>query len=301
MLNFNKLKIFYEAAKTKNFTKAADNLFITQPAISSQIKSLEEEIGFKLFVKIGKKCELTPAGLMLFEAVKKIFEYEKEILYMIDDIKKSKKGVLRIGAVQTYVKHILPLLILKYYSRYPNIKIIVEENSSLEIYNGLLEQKYDIVFIGNIDISTNNDVVLIPFTKHKLFLITSPEHKLSKRQKIKFEDLKNESLVLREKSSAIYQTLINTFHKYDLNPNILMETNNTDLIKDMVKKGKALSFLVYSNIKKELEEGFLKTISIDGEKIFLKVFIAIKNDYISPPTKAFLKLLKKDKFIAELK
>jgi len=301
MLNFNKLRIFYEAAKTKNFTKAADNLFITQPAISSQIKSLEEEIGFKLFVKIGKKCELTPAGLMLFEAVKKIFEYEKEILYMIDDIRKSKKGILRIGAVQTYVKHILPLLILKFYSRYPNIKIIVEEDSSLEIYNGLLNQKYDIAFIGNINISTNNDVVLIPFTKHKLFLITSPEHKLSKKQKIKFKDLKNESFVLREKNSAIYQTLIDTFHKYNLNPNILIETNNVDLIKDIVKKGKALSFLVYSNIKQDLEEGSLKIIPIDDEKIFLKVFIAVKNDYIPPPTKAFLKLLKKDKFLTGLK
>ena len=111
MLNFNQLRIFYHAAKNLNFTAAARDLFITQPAVTAQIKLLEEYCELKLFRKKGRGVYLTDEGSALFEYTKHVFDYEKEIEFAIEEMRELKRGILRLGTTKTYARYFMPFLL----------------------------------------------------------------------------------------------------------------------------------------------------------------------------------------------
>jgi DNA-binding transcriptional LysR family regulator len=133
MLNFNQLRTFYYAAKNLNFTVAASELFITQPAVTAQVKSFEEFCSLKLFKKKGRKLHLTDEGKALFDYAENIFKYEKEILNVIDDMKELKRGDLRLGTTKTYARYFMPFLISGFRKAYPHIKIHLDEGSSRDM------------------------------------------------------------------------------------------------------------------------------------------------------------------------
>ena len=108
MLNFNQLRVFYQAAKKLNFTAAANELFITQPAVTFQVKSFEEYCDLKLFKKKGRRVYLTVEGKSLLEFAERIFQYEKEIENAIDEMRKLKRGLLRLGTTKSYSRYIMP-------------------------------------------------------------------------------------------------------------------------------------------------------------------------------------------------
>ena len=111
MLNFNQFRVFYYAAKNLNFTVAAGELFITQPAVTSQIKSFEEFCNLKLFKKRGRRIYLTDEGKSLYAYAAKIFKYEKEIENIIDDMRELKRGILSLGTTKAYARYFMPLII----------------------------------------------------------------------------------------------------------------------------------------------------------------------------------------------
>ena len=108
MLNFNQLRVFYYAAKNLNFTAAANDLFITQPAVSAQMKSFEEFCNLKLFKKRGRRIYLTVEGKSLFEYAARVFKYEKEIENLIDDMRGLKRGILSLGTTKAYARYFMP-------------------------------------------------------------------------------------------------------------------------------------------------------------------------------------------------
>ena len=131
MLNFNQLRAFHYAAKYMSFTHAANRLFVTQPAVTAQIKTLEESCDLKLFKKRGRHVFLTESGKTLYEHTQKIFQYEKEIETVIDDMKELKRGVLHIGCTKTYARYFMPSMLSSFHQDYPNIKIHLDDPSLL--------------------------------------------------------------------------------------------------------------------------------------------------------------------------
>jgi len=139
MINFNQLRIFYQTAKYQNCTVAAEKLFISQPAVTAQVKAFQEFCNLKLFKKMGRKIYLTDEGKSLYEYVRKVFEYEKEIEDTIEDMRLLKKGVLRLGTTKTYALSYMPFFISRFRQSYPHIKIHLDEGSSLQMANSLLD------------------------------------------------------------------------------------------------------------------------------------------------------------------
>ena len=138
MLNFNQFRVFYYAAKNLNFTAAAGELFISQPAVTAQIKSFEEYCSLKLFKKRGRQVYLTDEGKSLYAYATKIFKTEKEIEHAIDDMRELKRGVLSLGTTKAYARYFMPLMITTFHNNYPNIKIQLNEGSSLDMIHSLL-------------------------------------------------------------------------------------------------------------------------------------------------------------------
>ena len=148
MLNFNQLRAFHYAAKHGSFTHAARRLFVTQPAITAQIKALEESCDLKLFKQRGRSVFLTESGKTLYEHTQKIFQYEKEIEIAIDEMKKLKRGVLRIGCTKTYARYFMPSMISSFHKDYPDIKIHLDEGSSSNMIDSLLDFRIEVAVIA---------------------------------------------------------------------------------------------------------------------------------------------------------
>lgn len=290
MINFNQLRDFYQVAKNLNFTVAANKLYITQPAVSAQIKLFEDYCKLKLFKKKGRKIYLTDEGEALYSYARKIFEYEREIESAIEDMRELKRGILRLGTTKTYARYFMPFLISTFHDAYPHIKINLDEGSSLDMTKSLIDFGNELAIIAKVE--ENPNICFIPFSQEEMLVILPPDNHLTLKKTISIGDLAREPIIMKEKGSGTRKLVSELFAKKGLTPNILMETSNTEFIKQLVQRGDGISFLVKAAVATELEEKKLATVSMKGQKIFLDVSIAhLKDQHLSPSAQAFLDIL----------
>jgi DNA-binding transcriptional LysR family regulator len=252
MLNFNQLRVFYYAAKNLNFTAAANDLFITQPAVTAQIKSFEAFCNLKLFKKRGRRVYLTGEGRSLFEYAERVFKYEKEIENVIDDMRELKRGILSLGTTKAYARYFMPLMITTFHKNYPNIKIQLNEGSSLDMIYSLLDLKIEVAVIAKAE--DNPEIHFMPFSQEEMAVIVSLDHPFTKRKSIPFRDLAAERFIMKEKGSGTRKLVEALFRKEDCTPNTLMETSNTEFIKQLVQRGEGISLVVKEAVAAELSE-----------------------------------------------
>lgn len=292
MINFNQLRDFYQVAKNLNFTVAANKLYITQPAVSAQIKLFEDYCKLKLFKKKGRKIYLTDEGEALYSYARKIFEYEREIESAIEDMRELKRGILRLGTTKTYACYFMPSLISTFHDAYPHIKINLDEGSSLDMTNSLLDFGNELAIIAKVE--ENPDICFIPFSQEEMLVILSPDHHMALRKTISINDIAEEPIIMKEKGSGTRKLVSELFAKKGLTPNILVETSNTEFIKQLVMRGDGISLLVKAAVSVEISEKKLATVSMKGQKILLNVSIAyLKDQHLSPSAQAFLDILLK--------
>jgi DNA-binding transcriptional LysR family regulator len=290
MLNFNQFRVFYYAAKNLNFTVAAGELFITQPAVTSQIKSFEEFCNLKLFKKRGRRIYLTDEGKSLYACAAKIFKYEKEIENIIDDMRELKRGILSLGTTKAYARYFMPLMISTFHKSYPNIKIQLNEGSSLDMIHSLLNFKIEVAVIARTE--DNPEVHFFPFSREEMVVIVAKDHPLSRKKAITFQDLSAEPFIMKEKGSGTRQLVEELFEAEQCTPDILMETSNTEFIKQLVQRGEGVSLLVKEAVTEELKGKRLAAVTLKGQKVYLDVNIAyLKDQVLSPPARAFVDTL----------
>jgi len=290
MLNFNQLRVFYQAAKNLNFTAAANELFITQPAVTFQVKSFEEYCNLKLFKRRGRQVYLTDEGRTLFEYAERIFKYEKEIEDIIDEMRELKRGVLSLGTTKAYARYFMPLVITTFHKNYPNIKIQLNEGSSAEMIHSLVDFKIEVAVIAKaID---HAEVNFFPFSKEEMVLIVAPDSHLANKKELSFKELAKEPFIMKENGSGTRKLVDELFSRAKCTPDILMETSNTEFIKQLVQRGEGVSFLVRESVAAELRDNYLVEVPLKGHKIFLDVSIAyLKGQVLSPPAAAFVNTL----------
>jgi len=292
MINFNQLRVFHEAAKHQNFTVAAKKLFITQPAVTAQIKSLEEYCNLTLFKKRGRHIFLTEEGKTLYAYAQRIFAYEKEIDDAIEDMRDLRRGILRLGTTKTYARYFMPFLITRFRTTYPQVKIHLDEGSSLDMTHTLIDLKNEVAVIAKAE--DHPEVSFVPFSHEEIVPILSPDHPLARKKRVPLKALRGEPLIMKESGSGTRRLVNDLYQRYRLSPEILMETSNTEFIKQLVERGEGISFLVSESVAAEIREGKLVTVSLKEGKLFLDVSIAfLKGQHLSPPAQAFLDMLQK--------
>ena len=290
MINLKQLRVFCEAAKCENFTLAAKKLFITQPAVTAQIRMFEDQCDLKLFKKKGRNIYLTDEGKTLYDYARKIFEWEKEIENLIDDMRDLKRGTLRLGVNKTYARYFMPFVITGFREAYPHIKINLDEGSSLDMIYSLVDLRNELAVIAKVGDHPN--VCFIPFSQEEIILILAPDHPLATKTTLSVKELEEEPIIMKEAGSGTRLLVNKLFEASGLTPNILMETSNTEFIKQLVQRGEGLSFLVREAVAIELHEKKLTTVPIRGKRTFLDVSIAyLKNQTLSPAAQSFLDVL----------
>lgn len=290
MLNFNQFRIFYYAAKHLNFTRAAAALFISQPAVTAQIKAFEAYCGFKVFKKKGHKNWLTDEGKTLFEYASTIFALEKDIESAVEDMRHLKRGMLRIGTTKAYARYFMPLMLSIFHGKYPKIKIELNEGSSHEMALSLLEFKNEVAVIAKT--SDIDGIRYIPFSKEEMVLVTAPDHPFTKKEAIDFEMLGKVPFIMKDRGSGTRKMVDDLFEKEHCTPDILMEVSNTEFIKELVHRGDGVSLLVRETVAAELADGKLAAVPIKGESIYLDVSICyLADQHLSPSARAFVTTL----------
>jgi DNA-binding transcriptional LysR family regulator len=290
MINLHHLRVFYMAARYKSCTAAAQNLCVTQPAVTAQIKKLENHHGLKLFKKRGRNIFLTDEGRALYGYAKRIFESEREIEDAIEEMKKLRRGVLRLGTTKTYARYFMPLLISTFHEAYPHIKVHLDEGSSWDMIHSLVDLKNELAVIAKA--VEDPAVSFIPFSQEELVAVLSPSHPLAQKRAVSVRELAREPIIMKEAGSGTRRKVNALFERHGASPNILVETSNAEFIKQLVHRGEGFSFLVKESVAVELEEKKLVTVPLEEERFYLDVSIAyLKNEPLSRPAQAFLDIL----------
>jgi len=290
VLNPYQLRAFYEAAKSMNFTIAAKNLFVSQPAVTTQIKLFEEYCNLRLFKRKGRRMDLTSEGESLFYYAEKVFQLEKKIEKVIKEFHGLKRGYVRLGTTKTSVRYSIDSIMLSFHKSFPDIKINVQEGTSMEMLQSLLDFRNDLALVAHTEDNPNIDFITLG--KEEIFLIAAPGHYLANKNNISFNELDGVPVIIKEIGSGTRKVVDNYFARSGVKPKILIETNKIELIIELVKQGEGISFLARRVIEKEIAGGTLIAIPIKPEKLFLNVGIAYLNDeQLSPAAKALLDFL----------
>jgi DNA-binding transcriptional LysR family regulator len=292
VINLNQLRVFYEAARSGNFTTAAKSLFITQPAVTAQMKAFEDQCNLKLFKKKGRRLYLTDEGSTLLEYATRIFESERELEGVIEEMRELRRGILRLGTSKAYARYFMPFFISRFREAYPHIKVYLDEGSSLDIIHSLVDLKNEVAVIAKVEEVPG--VAFLPFKQEQLLLILPPNHHLAQGNSVSVEELVHDPMIMKEVGSGTRQRVNELFRAKGLTPNVLMETSNTEFIKQLVQRGEGISFLVEEAVAVEIREKRLATVPVAGETPSLDVSIAhLKDQHLSRPARAFVEMLKK--------
>ena len=289
-INLNRLRTFLLVAREKSCTKAAELICITQPAVTMQIKTLEQSLGVTLFRKGSKALELTDAGEVLLNYATRIFAVVEEMEHVLEGYADLSRGTLTIGTTRSFARHLMPGLLALFQERCPKVKVILKEGSSQEIAEGLEKFKYDLGVIGRIP--ERSRLKVIPYTKEEFCLVLSPTHRLAGRKQVSLQELQTEPIIIRESGSGSRYAVLSLLEEHKVKPSVLIEAGSVEFIKEYIIKQKGISFLYKPEIQLEVKMGLLKSVPIKEGPIFVQTDIVYSRDVDhSPAAKVLLDLV----------
>ncbi|TEB15396.1 HTH-type transcriptional activator CmpR [Pelotomaculum sp. FP] len=291
-LNLYQLKIFYTVARHLNYSRAGEELALSQPAVSRQVAALEKSLGLELFVQKGRHVELTDAGRSLFDYADRIFDLADEAERAMSQFKDLERGQVLIGASTTIGSYILPPVLRAFQERYPKIELSLHLANSATVEQMVTARKLDLGLVGGL--GRNQALHIEPYFQDDLVMISSHKHPYNRKEEVSTEDLHKETLLWREKGSAV-RTLVERFlsdNQYLFKNQ--MEVSDTETIKHMVIAGIGIAFVPKRAVRQELSLSLLRT--VNDSKFLIPIHftvISAKDQHTYPTVLAFSSFLRK--------
>jgi len=258
-----RLKVFYTVAQRLNFTKAAEELHISQPAVTKHIKELESQFKVALFDRRGNKVVLSPAGGVLLKHTENILKIYRQIEFDLNQFNETFKGVLHLGSSTSVTQYILPPLLARFHSIHQEVKVELLNGNSEQIEKALLSKNIEMGVVESK--SKRREIIYTPFLKDEIVLVCSAKNSLVKKEEIKPEALKNIPLLLREPGSGTLEVITDALKQKGIGLGDLkveMQLGSTEAIKSYLQYSECMAFLSLHAVLKELENGMLKIIEI---------------------------------------
>lgn len=292
IMDLHYLKIFNVMATEMSYSRAANVLFISQPAVSMQIKKFEDDLGIKLFEKIGRNLYLTENGKLLYEYTKKIFSLIDEAEIRLYTQTRSMTGNVDVGASNTPGTYIMPQILGEFKEMYPMVKTNLYIYNTYEIEQMILENKVDFAINGG-DIRYGSQISVKKLVDDEVVHIASPSNKLAKLEYVSREDLKDVMYITHEKTSQLYKLVQTILDQMGLPLNVSMTLGNIEAIKQAVAADLGISAIPRSALRNELEFGVLKEIKIkDKSWKYPYNLIYYKNKQLSPASEKLMELVR---------
>jgi DNA-binding transcriptional LysR family regulator len=258
-MDFDQIETFLEVAKLSSFSRAAERRFRTQPAISSQIRSLEEEVGAKLLDRSGGRVAVTAAGKVFQKYAEETIEQRRVMLIALAEMHRIPRGEIVVSANEGTCLHILPEVFAEFKRQYPSVAVNVKRSEHQKILEALIENSCD---FGVVSMPIKDKrYTVVPIHKDELVVITPVKHPLAGRGEATLADIAQFPLLL-PKLGRTRDTLEALFHERHLKPIISMELDSSELTKRFVVADVGISFIPRSNVAEDLKTKTLSALKI---------------------------------------
>jgi len=281
MLGFAQLRAFEAVTRTGSFTKAAERLRVTIPAVSLQIRQLEREHGVRLFDRIGRRVRLTPAG----EALR---QYADRIFTLTHDAERALQGTgdfngtrLRLAATPTAAGYYLAPFWKRLRRRYPGLQLEVSVHNTRTVRQRLLALEDDLGMLGGA--AEDGALIVRPFARDTMVAVVSREHPWAKRKSVTLQALGREPLILREPGSAGRETVERALRTAGIEPHTVMEMTSTEAIKQAVEANGGVGILARAVVQRDVRGGHLRAVPVRGGDLTLELAFAYHRERADSP------------------
>lgn len=259
-----RLQVFHAVARLLSFTKAAEVLHMTQPAVTFQIRQLEEQFDTRLFDRTHNRVSLTEAGRIVFDYAEKIFEQYAEMENAIREMTDDISGSLTIGASTTISEYMLPALLGEFNAKNPDVRLRLRVSNTEGIVS-MVEN--NIIDLGVVEGLVNNKNLLVEVCRQdELVLIVPPKHELATRESIKLKDIMDYPFICREEGSGTREVILDYMYSLGMDKhamNTCLELGSPEAVKGAVEAGMGITIVSSASITKELKLGSLVSIPLD--------------------------------------
>ena len=258
-ITLRQLKVFSAVARHHSFTRAAEELCLTQPAVSMQVKQLEHQLDVSLFEQLGKKIYLTEAGDEVSHYSRQITQQLEELGTVLNNLKGLGRGRLRISVAST-ANYFVPNLLGTFCKRFPDVTVSLDVTNRQTLLSQLAENEADLVIMGQPP--EGMDLEAGAFMENPLVIVAPPEHPLAKEKRIPLKRLNEEVFLVREQGSGTRSSMERFFDRHDIQITTGMEVGSNEAIKQGVQAGLGLGLLSQDTIEMELTLGRLAILDV---------------------------------------
>lgn len=269
------LKMIVELVEKGSFSAVADKLNLTQPAVSMQIKSLEDKFDTNLVLRQEGKIKLTPAGKIIYRQAKKILSTWEEAKVEVEQVIGETFDQLIIGASTIPSEYLVPDLLAKLYKKFPQIEVLMEVGDSIEIINSLEDREIDLIIVGTKP--NQNQFEVMSVIEDRLVLILPSEHRLGDSSQVSLSDLIEERILIREKGSGTRKAMLAGLKEAGINTeelNIGIQLGSTEAVISAVEAGLGVSFVSELAADKAVANERVKRVRITDMLISRKLYLA---------------------------
>lgn len=290
-MELRNLITFCKIAQLNSYCKAAEELGYAQSTITTQMQILEQELGTKLFERVGKQMVLTEKGIIFLKYAESMINLSNEAKEVVSDAK-TPKGTLRIGIVESLCTIRLPEVLKKYHYKYPDVEIIIKLGVCSDLRNMLKNNMVDLIFILDKPVDDENLILCMAFNEPMVFL-ASPENKLSNKREVTIKDIENEPLILTEKGCSYRNIFENMFHREGLKPHVSLEVGSIEAIKTFTMSNLGITLLPVMTVKEELKSKKLTSLNLSRDDFNMMTQILYhRNKWLNSTMRSFITCLK---------
>lgn len=285
------LELYMKVVEKRSFTKAAEELHMTQPAVSQHIRTLEQSLGVRLLERSNKDVRMNKAGEIVYHHAREIRALYARMQYLVDDLSNHAGGPLTIGASYTFGEYILPHVVARLKEAYPQISPTIIIHNTKEIAELVLANQLDVgivegEFSGH---QLHSEIV----SEDHMVVVASPRHPmLDAHVELQSSELAEETWILREEGSGTRQAAELFFARYGIVPQAVMEFGSTQVIKEAVEAGLGISLLSKWAIAKELAGGYIGVLHVEGLPFKRNFSILSSSSYQTKALETFIETLK---------
>ena len=274
-MDFDQLETFLEVARHSSFSRAAEKRFRTQPAISAQIRALEEEVGAKLFDRSGGKVALTAAGKAFQKYAEETLERRRAMLTALAEMERVPRGEIVVGANEATCLHILPEVFAEFKKQYPGVAVSVNRAERAKILESIIDNSVDFAVVS-LPVQDNR-MTVVPIHRDELLIIAPPAHPLARLKAAAIADVVKFPLLL-PKLGRTRDAIENLFHERHLKPNISMELDSSELLKRFVAADVGVGFIARSTVLEDVKAGVLAAVPLADAQIRRDLALVFRKD-----------------------
>lgn len=289
-MNLHHLNTFLAVARSLSFTRAAEDLHLTQPTVSSGVGELEKSLGVRLFNRSGRSIALTMEGRMLLSYAEQIADLATEAQDRIHHREVEPGESFRFGAIDAAVIYLLPEVLETYHARFPQVEISVQVDASRFLVDEILQGRSE---FGVISLPyAHPKIDTLPMVEDPLALVVSSNHPLAKRRRVRLEEVARETLIMFREGSVSRRPVDEHLAEAGLSPGRIMTMSSPEAMRKLVEAGVGVSFLPSMTVRDAVEAGTLRQLDVSGVRVSRRIGLAWRRGrYFSPAIRALLDLI----------